>query len=354
MQALAPLARVGRAHARLHPLAIPRARERELADARQQLLDVAPQRRRRAAAGDALGFRIERRDAALAIDREQTAHQALDRVLVETRQPREILGALAQGLARALELGAEQAREHRHQHHGARVHRPDRQHQRPRPRRDQRRRRQPARLRREQHHAVRENGERRRGERAAALEEQRTVDGDQHEQEREHGIHAAREADEAAHDGDVGRDVDRGEATAIAHPRQHQPVDGGREEREADGAPQPARLREAVADADRVERDGDAQAHEREREARAHQDHEALGQPRAGLRGDAARGLRIRARRRRLGHDGNDRQPIVSAILKIGRYIAISMPPTVPPSPTIISGSSIAVSASTAASTSSS
>ena len=252
-------------------------------------------------------------------------------MLVESRQAREILGALAQGLARALELGSEQAREHRHQQHRAGVHGPDGQHQRPRPGRAQRRRRQPARVRREQHHAVGEDGERRGGERAAALEEQRAVDRDQHEQEREHRVDAAREADEPAHDRDVGRDVDRREARLVAHPRQQQPVDGGRQEGEADGAPQPARLREAVADAHRVERDGDAEAHEREREARSHQDHEAPGQSGAGLRGGAARGLRIRARLRRLGHGGRGRQPIVSAILKIGRYIAISMPPTVPP-----------------------
>ena len=140
----------------------------------------------------------------------------------------------------------------------------------------------------------------------------------------------------------------------VAHPRQQQPVDGGRQEGEADRPPQAARLREAIADAHRVERDGDAEAHERERETRSHQDHEARGNPARGSTAESRASLRIRARLRRLGHGASGRQPIVSAILKIGRYIAISMPPTVPPRPTIMSGSSIAVSASTAASTSSS
>ena len=64
VQALAALARVGRAHARLRRLGIHRARERELTDARQHDLDVATQHGRRGAAGDALGLRIERGDAA--------------------------------------------------------------------------------------------------------------------------------------------------------------------------------------------------------------------------------------------------------------------------------------------------
>jgi hypothetical protein len=49
-----------------------------------------------------------------------------------------------------------------------------------------------------------------------------------------------------------------------------------------------------------------------------------------------------------------DQPPTTDAILKIGRYMAMIMPPTTPPRKTIIKGSRSAVMASTAVSTSSS
>ena len=61
-----------------------------------------------------------------------------------------------------------------------------------------------------------------------------------------------------------------------------------------------------------------------------------------------------RGRRRAEGRRRHDRYLTASAILKIGRYMAIRIVPIVPPRNTIMSGSSIEVSAATAASTSSS
>ena len=130
-------------------------------------------------------------------------------------EAREIPRALAQRLAGALERGAEQAREHRDQQHRAGVHRPDREH------RAGAARRCPSGAAGSQPVSAASStrpwaktAKRRRRERAPPFEEQGAVDRDQHEQEGKHGIDAAREPDQPAHDRDVGRDVDRGEALA--------------------------------------------------------------------------------------------------------------------------------------------
>ena len=96
-----------------------------------------------------------------------------------------------------------------------------------------------------------------------------------------------------------------------------------------------------------VEGQGDPEAEYRERQACGHEPHQTSSHaaleliPRAGLHGYAA--------------GGSERRYLIdSAILKIGRYMAIKIEPTEPPRKTIIRGSSMAVRPSTAASTSSS
>jgi hypothetical protein len=254
---------------------------------------------------------------------------------VQAPQALQVAHLLGERVAGAVALARERAREQSDEQQRARVRAPERERHRARER-----------LGRLEQQRDREADRAERGSGVGALppEEQRGVDRDRDVQEREDRVGAAREVHQCADEPDVDGELRAGEGAQSPHARESRRGQDRRGEGRDDRLVEPGvEVVLALARALRGDEERADQDREREREPPGEQPGEARSQRRARRRPE-----------RRFPQARALPYFTASAILKIGRYIAIRMVPTLPPRNTIMSGSSIEVSAETALSISSS
>ncbi len=213
---------VAKAHARpVGPHGVPTraAVQDQLGGARDDLIQGATQGLDHPHPGDLLGLGIEIRDVPVPIRGQEPAHDALDRALVQIPQADQVVGASIEGLTRAPELAREHARERAHQEERADVDPPDGGEGRvreglPTSRHAARR----VAVGDHQDRCVADGAQGRGAHRAPTLEEQGAVDGDEHVEEGEERLVAAREAHERRHDAHVEGDLEGREAVQVPQP----------------------------------------------------------------------------------------------------------------------------------------